>query len=68
MTQQAPTPDEIQAALAFLKKRGRNVDPIPGDKAELYKFDGHIRTTHDIVRHAIMAGWKVDASSKDVSA
>ncbi|KQP40739.1 hypothetical protein ASF49_20435 [Methylobacterium sp. Leaf104] len=59
MTQQAPTSDEILRAAAFLKKRGRNVEPIPGDKAGLYKIDGHISTGHDVVRHAVMAGWKI---------
>jgi hypothetical protein len=59
MTQQAPTFEEIQAAVAFLKKRGRNVNLIPGDKAGLYKIDGHISTRHDVVRHAFMAGWKL---------
>ncbi|WP_156647958.1 hypothetical protein [Methylobacterium sp. Leaf88] len=59
MSHQAPTPDEILAAAAFLKKRGRNVDSIPGDKAGTYRIDGHISTGHDVVRHAVMTGWKL---------
>ncbi|POR41823.1 hypothetical protein CRT23_17020 [Methylobacterium sp. V23] len=58
MTQQAPTPDEIPTAVAFLKKRGRDVVPIPSDKAGLYKIDGHICTGHDVLRYAVLTGWK----------
>jgi exoribonuclease R len=59
MTQQAPTSDEIQAAAAFLKKCGRNLDLIPRDKTGPYKIDSHISTGHDVVRHAVMAGMKL---------
>lgn len=58
MSQQAPTSDELQHAVALLRGRGRSVDPIPGDKAGLYTIDGHISTAHDVVRHAVMAGMK----------
>jgi hypothetical protein len=34
------------------------VEAIPGDKAGLYKIDGHISTAHDVMRHAVMAGMK----------
>lgn len=58
MSQQALSPDELRHAVALLRGRGRSVEPIPGDKAGLYKIDGHISTGHDVMRHAVMAGMK----------
>lgn len=64
MSEQNPTAEEVQTAIAFLHSRGRRVEAIRGDKAGLYSVDGRLSTKHDVMRHAIAAGLFTDPAPR----